>query len=133
MKESKLKKAIFYIYYRLLDMHSKGEDISFGAFLAIVTISILFWLNIFSFIGFFRKIDLIPVFFNKTGSMALGGCLFILDYLILFHKKRYEKIIQIFKDESKHERHNRGLLVVLYVFMSVVVFILVTIYKPGKI
>jgi hypothetical protein len=128
-----MKKAIYYIYYRLLDMHSRGEDIPFGAFLAIVTISILFWLNAFSFIGLLRKVDVIPIFFNKVGSMSLGFCFFIFDYFLFFHKKKYDEIIQIFKDEPKKARRKRGLLVVLYILLSAIVFILITLYRPGKI
>ena len=66
-----LKKAVYYIYYRIWDMHSRGEERSFAAYLAVITISILLWLNLFSFIGLLRKINLIPVFFNKAGSIAL--------------------------------------------------------------
>jgi hypothetical protein len=114
-------------------MHSRDEDIPFGAFLAVVTISLLFWLNIFTFIGLLRKIDVLQVFVNKMGSMALGLCLFILDYFTLFHKKKYERIIQIFNAETKNERRSKGLLVTLYILLSVIAFVLVTLYKPGKI
>ena len=127
------KKAVYYIYYRIWDMHSRGEERSFAAYLAVVTISILFWLNLFSFIGLLRKIDLIPVFFNKAGSIALGLSWILLDYFLFMHKKKYETIISLFKDESKSKRFRKGLLVLLYVLLSVVVFVLGALYKPGKI
>jgi hypothetical protein len=49
------------------------------------------------------------------------------------HHKKYEKIIQMFKDEPKNERTKGALLVLLYVLLSVVVFVLGALYKPGKI
>src|ERR1035437_4130587 len=128
-----LKKAVYYIYYRIWDMHSRGEERSFAAYLAVITISILLWLNLFSFIGLLRKIDLIPVFFNKAGSIALMVLIIIGDYFLFKYKKKYEKIIQMFKDESKNDRLKGALLVLLYVLLSVIVFVLVALYKPGKI
>jgi hypothetical protein len=126
------KKAILNIYYRLFDMHSRGEDQITGAFLAVITISIVFWLYLFSIIVLLKKIDVIPFFLNKTETIALGIFIIILDYFLFMHKKKYEKIIQIFKDESNNERRRRRLFALLYVLLSVVIFVLITFYKPGK-
>jgi hypothetical protein len=127
------KKAVFYIYYRLWDMHSRGEDQFTGAILAIFTTSLFFWLNIFSVIVLLRKLDLIPIFFSKTVSLSFMILLFVVDYFLFVHNKKYEKIIQMFKDEPKNERRKKGLLVVLYILLLVVAFVLISLYKPGKI
>lgn len=127
-----LKKAVFYIYYRLWDMHSRGEEQFTGAILAIFTTSLLFWLNIFSVIVLLRKLDLMPIFFSKTVSLSFMIFLFVIDYFLFVHNKKYEKIIQMFKEEPKNERRKGGILVMLYILLLVVAFVLIASYKPGK-
>ena len=126
-----MKKAVYYVFYRLFDMHSRGEDHLTGAFMAIFTISLLFWLNIFMVVGLLRKIDVIPIFFSKTAWISFMIFLFIIDYFIFVHHKKYEKIIKMFKDEPRNKKIKNGLLVLLYVLLSATVFMLGALYKPG--
>jgi len=127
-----VKKAFFYIYYRFVDMHSKGEDPTLGAFLAIITISIILWLNIFSLIALLRKINVNPFFFNKVGSITLGLILIVLDYFILMYNNKNLIILNMFKEESKKTRSLRTLWVLLYIILSIIIFVLIASYKPGK-
>ncbi len=124
-------RAIYYFYYRLFDMHSRGEDHVTGAFMALFTSSLPIWLNIFSIIALLRKIDLFPVFFSKTVWLSFMVLLFVVDYFLFVHRKKYEKIIQLFKDEPKAKRRKGSLLVLLYILISVVFFIFVVQYRPG--
>jgi hypothetical protein len=127
-----MKRAIYYFYYRLFDMHSRGEVVSLGAFLAVITTSFIFWLNIFTISGFLRKVNILPTFFNKTNWIAFLITLFAIDYFLFMHKKKYEKIIQMFKDETRGEKVKNSLFVLLYIFLSIAVFIIMVLYKPGK-
>lgn len=127
-----MMKAVYYVYYRLFDMHSRGEDQITGAFMAIFTISLLFWLNIFTAVGLLRKIDVILIFFSKTAWIGFMFFLFIIDYYIFVHHKKYVKIITMFKDEPKNKKIKNGLLVLLYILLSAILFMLGALYKPGK-
>lgn len=126
-------KAILYIYYRLLDMHSRGEDNVTGAILAVITISLFFWLNIFSVVGLFRNVGFMTIFFNKTIWLSLMILLFIMNYFIFVHNKKYNRIIQMFKDEQKSIKRRHGLYTLLYLLISIVFFVLITLFKPCRI
>jgi hypothetical protein len=100
--------------------------------MAIFTTSLLFWLNIFTVVGLLRKFDVIPEFFKKTEWIGFMIFLFIIDYFIFVHHKKYETIINLFKDEQRNKKIKNGLLVLFYVLLSVTVFMLGALYKPGK-
>jgi hypothetical protein len=127
-----MKKVLYYLYYRLFEMHSRGEEISLGAFLSVITTSFMFWLNIFTLAGFLNKINVLPIFFNKDSWIIFMIVLFVVDYFFFMHKKKFEEIILMFKNESKREKIKGGLLVLLYILLSVAAFVIMVLYKPGQ-
>jgi len=112
-------------------MHSRGEDLALGAFLAIITTSVVLWMNIFSIVALLRKTDIISAFFNRTNSIALGIVLIVLDYFLLMHNKKYTTIVDLFKDESNTRRSIGSILVLVYIILSLTFFICVALYRPG--
>lgn len=114
-------------------MHSKGEDNLTAAGLSVMTISVIFFTNIYSIGALLRKCNIIDRFVNTPiEGICLMLFLLILDYFLFMHKKKYLIIKDKFANENKKKKITGGLLVILYGFLSFVFLLIIAAYKPGQ-
>ena len=123
-----------YVYYKIFLMHSKGEDNTTSAGLAVMTISVVFFANIFTIGAFLRKVDILPRFINKPrdGILLMVGIL-IINFFLFFYKKRFLVVKEKFASESKRRKIIGSTLVVIYCFLSFILLLALAAYEPGKI
>ena len=127
-------RTLKYIYYKLLLMHSRGEDSNTSAGLAVITISVIFFTNIFTIGAFLRKTDILPRFINNPrDGVLLMVAILIIDYFLFMYKRKYLSIKEMFVGESKRKKIIGGTLVVVYCFLSFILSLALAAYKPGKI
>ena len=121
-----------YIYYKILLMHSKGENNITAAGLAVMTISVIFFANIFTIGAFLRKTNILHRFINKPreGILLMIVLLFI-NYFLFMHKTKYLNIKEMFVSESKQKRIIGSAFVILYCFLSFILLLAIAAYKPG--
>lgn len=106
------------------------------------TIIVLFWLfqfNVFSGLGFILNSSApstvvgISSFLSTANVIILAVLILALHFLYYYRKKRYQLIIDRYKDENKKSSIFGALLVVLYVAFTIGVFFLYTVPNIGGI
>lgn len=114
-------------------MHSKGEDNITAAGLSVMTISVIFFANIFTIGAFLRKANILHRFLSKPREgILLIIALLVINYFLFMHKRKYLKIKEMFVGESRQKRIIGGTLVVLYGFLSFILLLALAAYKPGQ-
>lgn len=127
-------KYLDYIYYKLYKATLVGSLKDIAEWAAVIYFSGLIFVNLFTAIGFLRKINVLPIFFSgKNQVIAFMIVLFLGGYFLFLHKKRYKIIIAKYEQESELERKKGNLIIWLYIIISFFLFFIVALYKPGKI
>jgi hypothetical protein len=123
VKHCKLKmiNIIQYIYYRIFEMHSRGEDSITAAGLAIITLSAIWGINIITIYGILFKTKIISNIKPNYG-IYLGIGLLIMNFFLFMFKKKYKKIKQKFSNEQKQKKIKNGIFVLLYGLLSFILF-----------
>jgi len=126
-------RMIEYIYYKFYRANLKGSLNDIAEWAAIFFLGGMVFVNLFSFILFLRKLELIPYFFTgKSQIVGFMGCLFFGAYLLFIRKEKYKKIIIKYDQENEEKRKKGNLIIWLYVTVSFLLFFIVALYKPGK-
>ena len=127
-------KILNYIFYKIFFMHSKGEDNSTAAGLAVMTTSAIFFANIFTIGAFLKKTNILPQFIHsKIQAILLMFLLVVINYFIFMYKKKYLNIKEKFDNESKHQKVIGSTIVYFYFFLSFILLLVLALYKPGYI
>ncbi len=113
-------------------MHSKGEDSITAAGLAVMTISVVFFANIFTIGAFLRKANILNRFMNRPReAIFLMIVLLFINYFLFMHKKKYLNIKELFDNENRQKRIIGSTIVFLYCFISFILLLALAAYKPG--
>ncbi|NPA44817.1 MAG: hypothetical protein GXO49_04715 [Chlorobi bacterium] len=113
-----------------------GESIFESAFVAVLWVAMFAAMNIFSVFLFFDKHynlrNIINNMFKESDLIIPGIYMIILMtifYFILFHKKKYLKIINEIENKTKEENRKGNISAILYQVFSFIFFIIALIYN----
>jgi len=113
-----------------------GESIFESAFVAVLWVSMYAAMNIFSIFIIFDKhynlLDIVNNMFEKSDLIIPGIFMIILMtifYFILFHKKKYLRIIKEIEHKTKEENRKGNISAILYQIFSFIFLIIALIYK----
>jgi len=126
-----------YIFYKLFRFKMIfGESIFESAFVAVLWVSMYAAMNIFSIFIIFDKhynlLDIVNNMFEKSDLIIPGIFMIILMtifYFILFHKKKYLRIIKEIEHKTKEENRKGNISAILYQIFSFIFLIIALIYK----
>jgi hypothetical protein len=128
-----MMKYLDYLYYKLYKATLVGSLKDIAEWAAMIYFSGLIFVNLFTAIGFLRKIDLLPIFFTRKNQVIAFMIVLVLGgYFLFLHKKKYKIVIAKYEQESEPERKKGNLIIWLYVIISFLLFFVVALYKPGK-
>jgi hypothetical protein len=127
-----MKMKYFYLYYRIYFLFSRGNEGNNGAVLSSLVLSKSLFFNIMAVGGFMLKFGLIDFFIDsKFESVALIMSIFLINLLIFNRNKNYQKIYDLFSNESRRKKIIGSILILLYGFLSFGLFIISAMYTPG--
>jgi len=120
-------KILQYIYYKIFQVHSRGEDNFVAAFMSVLTISVVFFLNFMIIEGFLIRINLISTFIIQTKfeSILFGVIIIFINYFLFMHNKKYIKIIKMFENEGKKNKLIGNIIVLFYFISTVLLSLLI--------
>jgi phosphatidylglycerophosphate synthase len=126
-------KKLDYLYYKIYRANLIGSAKDIAEFAAMIYVSGLLFANIFVIGAFLKKQNILPFFFTgKRQIIIFMACLFVLNYFLFLHKKRYKKIIERYEQENELRRKRGNLIVWLYVIITFLTIFAVAFYKPGR-
>ena len=123
-----------YFYYRIYiwDLKRWGEETNSPQYKSVLGVVFFIFLNILTLV--FLIISLAGVsslpkltFLGKAITILFVSILFLCGYFVFLNKKKYEKIIIKYKDETKLRKKQGLLKIFLYMFLSFFLFIAVCI------
>ncbi len=125
-------KILQYIYYKIFQVHSRGEDNFVAAFMSVMTISVAFFLNFMIIEGFLIRINIISKFIIQTKfeSILFGVIIILINYFIFMRNKKYIKIIKMFENEGKKNKLIGNIIVLLYFVSTVLLSLLIPLTLP---
>ena len=127
-------KLLQYVYYKIYLMHSKGEDGFTAAGFAVMTISFVYFCNLFTVGALLKKFEIIPRFINRPIEGIVFGLLLIgVDYLMFMHNNKYKRIAERFVNETQKNKRLGGIAIGIYCFLSFILGLVIAAYKPGKV
>jgi hypothetical protein len=111
-------------------LKSSVKDIA--EYMAAVAMGALFGINIVIVSAFLAKLDLLP-FIYKTSTLGgtCTGILILFIGLFYIYGKRYEKVIEKYRDENEGQRLKGNIIISLYVLILFISIFLVAFFKPG--
>lgn len=126
---------LYYLYYRLFNYYKKSNDIDiFATISTYVCITGLLWINVSTILFFISSIiyngnSLLNRVFNDNSAhnrfvitpLLIAPIFFIIFLLI---NKRIKQKIEDFKTESSEEKKKRGVKVIMYIIISILMFML---------
>lgn len=120
-------KYLFYKLYINIDKVEKGwGEAAITEHSASSTITLLLTINLMSLLIFIDNLfDLDGKLFKPSIIFTFLVVLDILNYLYFIRKKKYLKIIDEWKNETKKQSILRGVIVLAYVIISLTVFMII--------
>ena len=127
-----------YLFYRIYIFQKNiiGTDLFESAFVSVISISWYAAMNIISVILFFNNRYKIFIKLESLGRWTeniifgtFAVILMTIFYFILFHKKKYLKIINEIENKSKKENRKGNIIAIIYQIISFIFFIFSLIYN----
>lgn len=119
-----------YLFYRIYKRHNSKYSKPESVFFACMVVSCIVFLNLFTVGIFLYRSKLIPLFVDsKLQSVLIVFLILIVNFYYFYGKKRYLAIESRYVNIS-NKRNNLGTFVILlYVFISLVIFIIAVNFK----
>ena len=123
MQKNVAMNPYYYLFYKLNRFLNKKENNEWGV---IYAISGLLMLNfIYIYIKFFNITKENSEGLYKTILIVITILLFIINWILFLDKKRVQKIMNLYKNESKINRRLGSFLVVFYVILTVALILFI--------
>ena len=118
----------FYLNYYIYCFYVRFKD-QIPVFSAWIVVTLLLHFNIFTIVASYTLITdfwTVPELTNRSGIIAKMAFLGLINYLLLYRKKKYIKVFDKFKkNEDYYKKWNKSSL--LYIVLSIV-FALIAVY-----
>jgi|SRR5690606_39247571 len=123
---------LHYLYYKFYRAAERSSLADIAAFAACVWLAGIIAINLLTIQMLLAKLDVWRVvLIGGFSNIAVIGLLIGIVLTYFFNKKRYLKLVDKYAGESKEQRKKGNVIVRLYVLFSIIIFFVVSLYKPG--
>lgn len=112
-----MRRVYFCLYYRLYRF-AKWVGTTDAPWTAMLLITVLIGLNIFALLSVFTERKDVQFLSSKKAAVSLTIIIGVINYVIFIRDEKYEKVIEIFKKESKESKTWSAILIVAYIIMT---------------
>jgi len=126
-------KVVDYLFFKLYLASKKSSLNEIPEWLASIILAMILGVNIIVISALLAKLEVFPFLFSSSFQVAVFMFIDIALILLFFlRKKRYERVIGRFIDESKNQQLRGNIFVIGYIVFTFLSIFLIAFFKPGK-
>lgn len=119
-----------FIFYKLHRFFLRAQGIDYAAWCAMVSVSCVMAYNLLTLIILMQVLKIIPIIeLDLCWTTSFGVVLFLIGYFYWLHKKRYVSIYNKYKNENKKHKFLGAVFIWLYLVLSFVLFVYISILR----
>ena len=123
---------IDYLYYRFYRLWLHSSLAEGAVFMGMLMFSVILSTNVLTVWGMLTRYGIVAYPSDIQYYIIEGGIIALLSWRFFF-RKRYDRIIARYYDESPVQRKSGAWVLALYVVSTIAVFFLETLQRQGKI
>lgn len=123
---------IDYLYYRFYRLWLHSSLAEGAVFMAMLLFSVILSTNVLTVWGMLTRYGIVAYPSDIQYYIIEGGIIALLSWRFFF-RKRYDRIISRYDDESPVQRKSGAWVLALYVVSTIAVFFLEALQRQGKI
>ena len=125
-----MMKAMDYMWYKLYRASLKSSLSKPRGLLASIVLSVIIFSNIIVLNAFFSKIDIFPFVFHQIEWILIIQIVLFAIIFFYYKGRRILLIIKKYRVETRLHHILGSISVILYVCLSFLLIVLVSLYKP---
>jgi len=118
-----------YIFFKIYQILSAFDESP--SFASIIVMCWLFLFNSFTLIDYVFQSDVVSAFFKKYSSIPFVIMILAVHFFYFYHNEKHVRIYEKYKNEGKNSAIFGSIGVVLYIFLSILVFFKYTVPYMG--